>query len=423
MRKNKRLLSVFLAIAIACATTFLVGCGEEQPPVGPGEDEVPTCEHVWSSRGVCLTCGEACEHDYSVVNEKTHDHICAICKNRSLHEYKETEEGYTCEICGESTAFEVATLNGKYLEKTDKNGTVVTVEYDTYAYALAKYVSKQTGKEVSAQDIPVRKSAYVYLPYGYSNSECYNVLYLLHGNGESAGYWFGVGDYAELTYNKDTLPLLDNMMSSGEAEQTIVVTPGLFTYADEGSEYAEYNEAMYDAADETDLTLFYHLELKDLIRVVESTYPTYANGDVSDAGLIASRAHRGYAGLSRGSRTAFGSIIYNSLEYFGYVGNFSLAPNATTTNAMLADEVNASNENGYPIYYWYMACGTSDSLYDDHYAAAMEIYELCNKNGSLRMGEDYENGENFRWIKHPAKGHSYEAWICDLANCMKVFFK
>ena len=55
-------------------------------------------------------------------------------------------------------------------EEPEQAGTVEEVVYDTRAYAT-------DGRNV-------KKSAYVYLPYGYSKDEQYNILYLMHGTGD-----------------------------------------------------------------------------------------------------------------------------------------------------------------------------------------------------------------------------------------------
>ena len=48
-------------------------------------------------------------------------------------------------------------------------GTVEEVVYNTKAYAT--------------DEREVKKTAYVYLPYGYDSEKEYNILYLMHGTG------------------------------------------------------------------------------------------------------------------------------------------------------------------------------------------------------------------------------------------------
>ena len=81
-------------------------------------------------------------------------------------------------------------------EEPEQAGTVEEVVYDTRAYAT-------DGRNV-------KKSAYVYLPYGYSKDEQYNILYLMHGTGDDEKYWLKTNQY-----NKT---MLDNMISDGDID-------------------------------------------------------------------------------------------------------------------------------------------------------------------------------------------------------------
>ncbi len=40
-----------------------------------------------------------------------------------------------------------------------------------------------------------KKTAYVYLPYGYSEEKEYNILYLMHGTGDDEKYWLKTNPY------------------------------------------------------------------------------------------------------------------------------------------------------------------------------------------------------------------------------------
>lgn len=84
------------------------------------------------------------------------------------------------------------------LKSPAKNGTVERLEYDTFTYD-------------DGNNVPMKKGAWVYLPYGYSAEKPYNVLYLLHGGGVTEDWWFKMFP--------DTVTILDNMMADG------VVTP------------------------------------------------------------------------------------------------------------------------------------------------------------------------------------------------------
>lgn len=62
----------------------------------------------------------------------------------------------------------------------DQQGTVEEITYQTKAYATDKRI--------------VEKKALVYLPYGYDESESYNILYLMHGTGDDEEYWLKTND-------------------------------------------------------------------------------------------------------------------------------------------------------------------------------------------------------------------------------------
>lgn len=281
--------------------------------------------------------------------------------------------------------------------RTDgKTGEIKTETYTTYTYSA----DGTRGEEVQA-------TAYVYLPYGYDADKQYDVLYLLHGGGENEGYWFNVGDYApggdkyRPTPKKYTIELLDNMMGNGDCQPTIVVTPTINTNG-------------------TDK--FYYEFKNDLIPAIESKYSTYADKDITPESLTDSRDHRAYAGFSMGSMTSFQSIWMHSLDYVSYIGSFS---GCDPSNTGLVDSVIESYEENfseYDVNYWFCGTGTRDTAHDEF----VENYNKFLQNapaGLLQEGEDYMSGDNCIFVDKPGKGHSYQGWIVDLYNVMKVFFK
>lgn len=307
-------------------------------------------------------------------------------------------------------------MSDSYYAECSTKGAVESVSYDTYAYAVEHCA------RVDAGTIAVEKSAYAYLPYGYDVTQKYDILYLLHGTGENEGYWFGVGDYVGY-YTERTLKVVNNMIASGEAKPCIIVTPNFYTYAPEGSGCEQYNDDV-DASTNVDSeclwSKYFGYELKDLVKTVEAKYSTYAENDVSDDGLFASRAHRGFAGLSRGSMISYESIIRYCLDYIGYVGGFSACYTAAET--IIAD-IHRTHAD-YPIYYWYTAGGTKDSShYQNQHDVMQAVYAALSADGTIKAGEDYENGDNWIWIDKLELGHSYDSWVGDLRNCLKVFFK
>ena len=65
-------------------------------------------------------------------------------------------------------------------EPCEQTGTVTEEHYATWRYDL----SGKRGK-------PVVGTLYVYTPYGYDPGKQYDILYLMHGGGETAAYCSG----------------------------------------------------------------------------------------------------------------------------------------------------------------------------------------------------------------------------------------
>lgn len=276
-----------------------------------------------------------------------------------------------------------------------QKGTVDHVEYTTYEY-------DEEGNPLSEDT----NEAYVYLPYGYSPDHQYNVLYLLHGGGDSAGFWLGQGDYAaggakDSSATNFTVTMLDNLIAQGYCEPLIVVTPSLMTEPENTPENAGVNG-----------TSTFRYELKnDLIPMIETTYSTYAGGDVSEENLIATREHRAYDGLSMGSITSFSSVLMGCTDYIGYVGSFS---GCKSDVPAIAESLNTTYAD-YQILYWYNGNGTVDMAHDEHCEAYKQMLEL--------LPDKLTEGENTLFADKPGQSHSYESWVIDLYNTLGVFFK
>ncbi|MCI5529811.1 MAG: alpha/beta hydrolase-fold protein [Blautia sp.] len=201
----------------------------------------------------------------------------------------------------------------------DQKGTVVSLEYETPAYAV---------NEILDTNQTMSKSVSVYLPYGYDETKQYNVLYLLHGTGGNDEYW--------LVNEKTGVPtcnVLDNMIAQGLCEPLIVVAPNYYSEIKD-KEYklsdeivAEYAEEVQDPLLVTRNDLwpeFFKEELRNqIIPLIESEYATYANGDVSEENLAATREHRALAGLSRGSMASVRSGLMANTDYIAYFGSYS----------------------------------------------------------------------------------------------------
>lgn len=287
-----------------------------------------------------------------------------------------------------------------YKKANEHAGTVTKEEYTTYVYDE----NGEPGEEIAA-------TLYVYTPYGYDPEKEYNILYLMHGGGDSEGYWFGEGPYAEggEKYNKtqanSAVNMIDNMIANGVCGDVIVVTPTF---------YNNYNAT-------NDLARFRYEMKNDIIPLVEGKYSTYAKGDVSGENLIATREHRAYAGLSMGSMTGFQAIWGGCVDYFAYIGNFSgCDPNNAGVVETVVEGLKTDFAD-YSVKYWYNGTGTKDTAEQDHLTNYAKMVELAGDYFS--EGENYAEGNNCIMVDKPDKGHSFNGWIVDLYNVLNVFFK
>lgn len=301
----------------------------------------------------------------------------------------------------------------------DEQGTVVTLEYDTPAYAV---------NDLFDVDETIHKTLNIYLPYGYDESQQYNVVYLLHGTaGENDG---AMEDYWLVQWGEYTCNLLDNMIQQGLCEPVIVVTP---TYYSEVDGYEVTDEMMEELAEESNdsyihteesedgnevdnpqnaWTLYFGEELRNnIIPAVESAYSTYADGDVSEENLIATREHRAFAGLSRGSMTVMRSGLMVNTDIIAYFGNYSgIWSDAEQLQSVLEDEF-ADCE----IKFWYNGNGRGDFALEDHQTFVEEALSL--------LGDSIVDGENYAWVRLTDGSHSYSSWLTHLYNSLLVFFQ
>lgn len=294
-----------------------------------------------------------------------------------------------------------------YKQPCETKGTVVSLEYDTYYYA-----KDAMDGNIDSHATPVTKTAYVYLPAGYDQTKQYNVLYLLHGGGDTAETWFSQFDTETNALGEGAaVNILDNLFSNGDAEPCIVVTPGLYDV--EGSEEID--------ATSNYVTDSFAKELRDLIPVVESTYSTYAE-DVSEQGLIDSRDHRALAGLSMGSITTWHSGVAQCLDVVSWLGNMSGGPSSDVdeavsyTNETVIPALEDAASQGYPIHMLLSFNGTMDMALEPHVATHHALLDWMENSDVLTAGENYDfvvsNGS-----------HAWTAWNLYLYDMMKVFFK
>lgn len=254
-------------------------------------------------------------------------------------------------------------------------GTVEELIYHTKAYATDKR--------------NVEKRVMVYLPAGYDENEKYNILYLMHGTGDDEEYW--------LLTHPDNKVMLDQMIEQEVIDPLIVVTPTFYVEDD-----------CMDGLDA--LTYSFREELRnDLMPAVESRYSTYADS-IDEKGFAESRAHRAFAGLSRGAVTTIHSVICGSLDYFSWFGTFS----GSRTDARYFQKTLQSEEfKNLPIHYWYISSGTFDFALPG---------QLQDYKGLIRIEPRLQEGVNISFDTYPMRYHSAGNWHVSLYNCLQKIF-
>ena len=210
-------------------------------------------------------------------------------------------------------------------------GEVVRIDYTTDAYGATKDCW-----------------ANVYLPYGYDESAQYNIVYFLHGTNEDQNSFIG----EERAKNA-----LDNLIAHGDVEPLIMVFP---TY------YCDYETR------EIQMDNFVLEVRNDLMPAVESVYSTYAE-TADDAGFVASRDHRAFAGFSRGCYATWHMFFHNldySRWYVPMSANISAADEMSLEMpveeqiAMLHEAIDAQSEYK-DDFFIYAFCGSKrDMMYE-----------------------------------------------------------
>lgn len=186
-----------------------------------------------------------------------------------------------------------------------------------------KYESKTVG---------AARKAIIYTPPGFTKTQKYPVLYLLHGIGGDEKEWLNGGQ---------PQVILDNLYAEKKIEPMIVVMPNGRAMKDDraGGNIMAPDKVQAFATFEQDL-------LNDLIPFIEKQYP-----------VIKDREHRAIAGLSMGGGQSLNFGLGN-LDVFAWVGGFSSAPNTKSPELLVPNP----DETKKQLKLLWMSCGDSDNL-------------------------------------------------------------
>ena len=266
-------------------------------------------------------------------------------------------------------------IPSEFKQTNENKGFVETFEYETKIYDI-----NGNGTTV------VKKKAQVYLPYDYDERYQYDVLYLMHGGGEDEKYW--------LTKEKDTTKVLDNIFAEGIANPCIIVCPTFYTGTSSGG-------GMNSEA--TDI--FQYEFRNDLVPAIEADYATYCDGDTSIDNLIATREHRGFAGLSMGSMTSIRAALLGNLDICAYISSMSGGYDASDDTGELGfakvEEAITETFKDYPLLYWLNQNGTDDNALGPHEKLKDLVLD--------RLSDYFIEDENYKWILFPGGQHNFDA--------------
>ena len=277
-----------------------------------------------------------------------------------------------------------------YSAPSERPGTVVQVEYDSQDYLRG--------------DAPVTKTAWVYLPYGYDESDAetrYDIIYLMHGWGGAAGEYFYMGD--GMIKN-----MLDHMIENGESRPIIAVS-ATFYNANSDRDFGASEDALRE----------FHRDFTDhLMPAIEGTFHTYV-ASTSPEDLAASRDHRAFGGFSLGSVTTWMEFCYDtdyiryflpmsgSSWYYGTYGDFQTVRNVDYVQQIV--EENDLNERGYFIYH---AVGTEDAVKSQ---TLMMADEMLSRDGVFPP-------EHYVFYQKEGGHHDFDAVQEFMFNALPLFF-
>lgn len=242
---------------------------------------------------------------------------------------------------------ELAEIPSSYYNEADEQGTLVELYYDTY---------ESFSYEERSQ--PLNKRAIVYLPYGYSEENKYNVMYMMHGGWSNETTTLGTPSRPSAFKN-----VIDNAVQNETFAPLIIVCPTYNTNQN-GQDSDNYSLALQ-------LTRNYHNELvNDLIPAVEGRYSGYAES-TSAQNLITARNHRAFMGFSMGSVTTWRTFEY-CLDYFRYF--FPSSGAITSSGDYMDDIVENSGYSDDDFFIWGMS-GTNDFAYSQFTAQMNAMFE------------------------------------------------
>lgn len=207
----------------------------------------------------------------------------------------------------------------------------------TANYAEANKRGTVSYKWYDSKILGINRRVTVYTPYGYETNkkEKYPVLYLLHGAGGDEEAWTSMGRAAQI---------MDNLIEKGLAKPMIVVMPNGNPNQQAAQTLGLPNSNM-NFRDRSNADAFVRSLCEEIVPFIEKEYR-----------VIAKPESRAISGLSMGGgHTITATNLYPTM--FDYICPQSAAGGTTI------EQAKALKDAGVKLYF--IACGTSDFLYDN----------------------------------------------------------
>ena len=286
-----------------------------------------------------------------------------------------------CSVCGAKPEFLTDWLPDEFYQEAEHGGTVTAVEYDTEAFAAYEQIS-------------YHKRMNVYLPYGYDESKPYNVLVLIHGQGDNEDDWL-VETHESDGHAMCGRVILDNIFEKGLAEPCIVVTPVTETKFVQG-----LTAGIVQMQDEL---------RKTILPYIVEHYSTYAK-DGSEASLQAARSHFGLGGLSNGALFVYEGGMRQDFDLFGSYCAFSGNGEPWKTVSAIQSDEFAS----LPVDCLFTGAGSLNDWQQNYTKIGFEHF--------VEKDPRFVEGEN-AWRVDVDGGHEWKVWYTCLYNAMQVMFQ
>ncbi|MGN0613739.1 MAG: alpha/beta hydrolase-fold protein [Porcipelethomonas sp.] len=276
---------------------------------------------------------------------------------------------------------ELEEIPDEYFSSAEKQGKLEELSYDTYE--SFRYEDRSQ---------VLTKRAIIYLPYGYTEDEQYDIFYLMHGGWSNETSTLGTPDSPN-----DFKNVIDNLIADERIKPVIIVCP---TYNNtSGDDSGDFSLAM-------SLNRNYHNELiNDLIPAVESKYSTFAESTAKED-LISSRDHRAFGGFSMGS-VATWRVFQYGLDYFSKFLPMSCGTTLDDKEIWKAAE---NYEQG--DYFVWSITGTSDFAYS----------YVESRVEKMRSSDYFTEGENFAYSVKDGYSHDGKAAMEYTYNGLLYFF-